>query len=122
MPMLRHAVGPNAFVALHKKVIEFRFPSRAAYPAQARSDDAARFDQLRSEQRDQRQKDTGGVTTGAGDQLRLANLVRINLRQTIDRPVEQIRRAMFVAVEFTIYLRILDSEVRAKIDDARVET
>jgi hypothetical protein len=45
VPVLGHAVGPDAFVAFAEQIIHFRLAARAADAAQGIGDDAGRFDQ-----------------------------------------------------------------------------
>src|SRR6478609_2297080 len=119
MPVLGNAVRPDAFVAFHEEIIQFRFATGAAHATQAVRDDAVSLDELATEQRNQRQQNTRRITTRRRDEASLADFITIDFRQTINGLAEQIRRAMFVPVKFAVNGSILDPEIRAEINDMR---
>src|SRR5688572_16478563 len=94
MPVLRHSVGANTFVALDKEVIEFGFAAGAAHTAERVGDDPRRLDQLFAEQWEDWQQNARGITTRRGDERRTLDRVAIDLGQTVDRFREQVGRGM----------------------------
>jgi hypothetical protein len=116
MPVLRHAVRPDAFVAFAKQVIHLGLAARAAHAAQRIGDDAGRLDQLRHQQRNQRQQDAGRVTARGGDEHRFLDFIAVDFRQTINRLVQQIRRGMVVRVKFLVHLRAPEPEIGAEVN------
>src|ERR1022692_1525998 len=121
MPMFRHAVRTDALVALGKEIIGLDLAARAGHAAQTRDHDTAKIDRLLSHEREKRQQNTCRVTARRRDQLRAANLVTINFRQSVDRSPEQFRRGMIVAIKFFVNLRVAQPEIRAEIDNARAK-
>src|SRR5664279_236125 len=121
MPMFRHAIRTHALVALGKEIIGLDLAARAGDAAQTRDQDTAKIDRLFSHQREKRQQNAGRVTAGRRDQLRAANFVTINFRQSVDRSPQQFRRGMIGAVKFLIYMSVAESKVGAQVNDARAE-
>ena len=123
MPVLGHAVRPDAFVAFAKQVIHLGLAARAAHAAERIGDDAGRLDQLRHQQRNQRQQNAGRVTARGGDEHRFLDFIPVNFRQTINRLVQQIRRGMVVRVKFLVHRRAPEPEIGAEVnhDAAGVE-
>ena len=123
MPVLRHAVGAHAFVALAEEIIHLRLAPRAAHPAHRIRDDPLRLDQLRPQERQHRQQDARGITPRRRDQHRSLDLAPVNLRQSIHTLRQQLRRRMIVTVKFLVTLRALQPEIRAQINHhaARVD-
>ena len=117
--MFRHAVGPHAFVAFDKQIIQLRFAPRSTHPAQAIGDYVARFDQLPPKQWNRRQQNAGRITTGAGNEARCPDLFAVNFRQTIDSIDQQLRDAVLVPVKLPVDHGVPDPKIRAQIDHAR---
>ena len=123
MPVLGHAVRPDAFVAFAKQVIHLGLAARAADAAERIGDDAGRLDQPRLQQRNHRQQNAGRITARGGDEQGFLDFVAINFRQTINRLAQQIRRGMVVRVKFLVNRRALEPEIGAQVNHlaARVE-
>ena len=123
MPVLRHAVRPDAFIAFAKQIIRLGLAARAAHAAERIGNDAGRLDQLRHQQRNQRQQDARRVTARGGNEHRFLDFIAVNFRQTINRLVQQIRRGMVVPVKFLVHRRAPEPEIGAEVnhDAARVE-
>src|ERR1019366_4746587 len=121
MPMFRHAVRTDALVALGKEIISLDLAARAGHAAQTRDHDTAKIDRLLSHEREKRQQNACRVTARRRDQLRAANLVPINFRQSVDRSPEQFRCGMIGAVKFLIYMSVAEPKVGAQINDARAK-
>src|ERR1019366_1966407 len=116
MPMFRHAVRTDALVALGKKIIRPDLAARAGDAAQTCDNDAAKIDNLLSHEREKRQQNACRVRTRRRDQLRAANLVPINFRQSVDRSPEQFRCGMIGAVKFLIYMSVAEPKVGAQVN------
>ena len=85
MSMFRHAVGPHALIALGEQIIRFNFATRAGDATQTRHKNIFGPDKLLAKKRQHRKQNTRWVTTGTGNQFRVANLISINFRQTVNR-------------------------------------
>ena len=70
MPVLRHAVRADAFVAFAKKIINLGLAARAADTTQGISDDAGGLDESGFEQRNGRQQNARRITAGRRDEQR----------------------------------------------------
>src|ERR1051326_3695015 len=119
MAMLRHAVGPHAFVTFDKEIIRFRFSTRPAYAAQAVGNDVSRLDQLFAQKRNEWQQNARGITTGTRYQAGAGNFLAINLRQAVDRVGQQVWGGVLVSVKFAVSRGVFDSKIRTQIDHAQ---
>ena len=117
--MFRNAVRPNALIALGKKIIGFHFATGAAHSAHACDQNCFAIDRFAANEGPQRNENARRITTGTGDEFRFANLVPVNLRQTINRLAQQIGRRMIVTVKFLVNRGIFYSKIRAQIDYPR---
>ena len=111
--------GPHTFVAFGKKIIGFHFSARAGDPAQTGDQDSAPIDSFSANQRPKRNQNTCRITTGAGDQFRVPDLVPINFRQSVNGLAKQFRRGMIVAVKFLVNRGVAEPKIGAEIDNAR---
>src|ERR1700731_3357317 len=79
------------------------------------------IDRLASNQGPQRNQNARRITARRRDQLRIADFLSVNLRQSVDRLLQQIRRGMIAAVKFLVNFCVANPEVRAQVDDARAK-
>ena len=68
-------------------------------------------------QRQETQLRRGRIATRHGDQASFLDLLAIDFRQAINRLVQQLRRAVRLAVPLGPLFRVLQTEVRRQVDD-----
>src|SRR5207245_10035319 len=95
------------------------FSTGAADATHACCQNCFAIDRSPANQRSQRNENAGRITTWTGDQLRAPDFFPVNLRQTVNRLAQQIRRGMIVTVKFLVNSGVLYPKIRTKIDNAR---
>ena len=117
MPVFRHAVRPQAFVALGIEKRNVRLASGTAYATLAVGNDASGLDEPSAQQRYNRQQDAGGVTARSGDEFRVSDGGTMQLGHAVDGLFQQSRRGMWIAVKLLVHSCIIEPEICGEIDD-----
>jgi hypothetical protein len=94
-----------------------RGSSGARGPTKSVDDDAATFDQLRVEERSEREDARGRITARYGDQRRADQLFAVSFDESVDRTREQRRGRVRIPVPRVVLIFVLQSKVRPQIDD-----
>ena len=116
-------VGPHAFVTFDKKKGEIRLATSATDAAERISDDGGGVNQLLPEEGDQGEQDGSRITTGRGHEGCGGNGPGMDLGQSVNRGIEEIRSGVSFSIEFLVYGGFPQAEVGAQVNypDSLVE-
>ena len=116
VPVLGHAVRPEALVALDVQKRHVGLAPGTADAAQRVGDDLLGIDQPGLEQRNGRQQDARRVTAGRGDERRVGDGVAPEFRQPVNGLGQPLRRGVFGAVKLVVRVGVVEAEVGAQVD------